>query len=107
MSDTRPRVAYLVSLAIVLMSFTTFVASSGNAPPSVKIFCTPSKIICCCAVVKCELLKMAWINWASFGCGARSFSFPAMAVVRSSASLEMDAGCGFRALGGDGQIIGQ
>ena len=95
MWDKRPGCSYFVSLAIVLMSLTTLAVSSGDAPPSVKIFRTPSNIVFCWTAVNCAPLKMAWTNWASFGWAARSFSFPAMAVVRSSASLEMDSYFGF------------
>ena len=52
--------AYLVSVAIVLMSLTTLVVASGDAPaPSGKFFWTSLKIVCCCTGERCELLKMA------------------------------------------------
>src|ERR1700733_1414387 len=50
---------HLVCDAIVWMPVTTFVVSSGAAPPLCKIFCTSLKIICCCSGERCELLKMA------------------------------------------------
>ena len=70
----------------------TLAVSSGDAPPSVKIFCTPSKINCCCASVKWELLKRAWTILRQLWLLRAEFLFPAMAAARSSASLETDAG---------------
>src|ERR1035437_7282450 len=79
---------YLVSVATVLRSVTTFTASSSEAPPSVRIFCTSASTVCCCAAERCELLKRAWTSRASLVCcAAVSFFWPATAVKRSSASF--------------------